>query len=285
MTPQLRRRRGFTLVELLVVIGIIAVLISILLPTLSKARESARATACLSNLRQLGTAWTIYASENKGHLLYYQWQNTTNPDAAWNGYWLGMLSNQKVQTGAIPCPSAADPIPFNTGSGTSQKGFGTITNAWSGEFQSRATPVVYTTPARVINNTSTPRANGYRTGSYGFNRYLTFHNADKKYFGGNISSVRESTDVPMFFDSVWIDGLWENGTAADPIQPPGDLTGMAATSNSALDAWRFLIRRHGRAINVAFVDGHAQKVALEDTFNLKWFRTWEKYTLKNLPKN
>jgi prepilin-type processing-associated H-X9-DG protein len=76
MSFQTHRKRSahlgaFTLVELLVVIGIIAVLVAVLLPVLQKAKESANRVACLSNLRQLGTAMVMYTGDNKGYYPFH----------------------------------------------------------------------------------------------------------------------------------------------------------------------------------------------------------------------
>ena len=115
----MRIRRGFTLVELLVVIGIIALLISILLPALGKAREASQRTVCLSNLRQLGTAMQLYATEYKDYIpIGYMSQKQFSYVVNWNNSngagisQMGCLvaANTIKDGKAFYCPSESDPM-------------------------------------------------------------------------------------------------------------------------------------------------------------------------------
>lgn len=87
-----RQILGFTLVELLVVIGIIAVLISILLPSLAKARQAALAVSCMSQQRQMGQALMLYAQGNQGVFPVFSFQNDQPPKAVhWWPAWYHLL--------------------------------------------------------------------------------------------------------------------------------------------------------------------------------------------------
>ena len=104
-------RGAFTLVELLVVIGIIALLIGILMPALSAAREKASRTKCLANLRTLGQGMVMYANESKN------WLPNANPIGEANNYdgtnaVLVALNRDYIRAPAVfHCPSDGDPEP------------------------------------------------------------------------------------------------------------------------------------------------------------------------------
>ncbi len=112
------RVRAFTLVELLVVIGIIGLLISILLPALSKAQDAAKTVQCASNLRQIATALISYSNDNKGRLIPDMVQGSGVSTIYPQGFfWANALVTQKYLRApqGVLSATAVSPIP-KTGS-------------------------------------------------------------------------------------------------------------------------------------------------------------------------
>src|SRR5690242_1981973 len=92
------RRAGFTLIELLVVIAIIAILAAILFPVFAQARESARESSCLSNLKQLATAMMMYSQD-------YDERYPVNGNQV---YWMDLLQPYVKNSRVFNCPSTSD---------------------------------------------------------------------------------------------------------------------------------------------------------------------------------
>jgi len=243
-----RNQPGFTLIELLVVIAIIALLMAILLPTLARVRKQAQAVACQSNLRQWGTIWAIYVSENDGYL--------PTPGAsqrerwAWEWWALGRFGDAGKHTGLENihlCPAATKPAsPNGDGSWT-----GGAFLAW-GRWLSKGTYPWDT------------------CGSYGFNRWVLPHlsytferSRDDLYWIK--SDVRGAGSVPVYLDAASVEGLVHDAT-----EPP-----ERDAVPTCLDGPVFCMNRHNGGVNGLFMDWSVRKIGLKELWTLKWHPTYD----------
>jgi len=273
------RRRAFTLVELLVVIGIIALLIAILLPVLSRAREAADAVKCLSNLRQLALANSMYVAQWNGwgvpgvmgppSASRVSWQN--------NNGWRRNINLPEAAQAPIGFSQAPDGLICPAALHARDRGWLNYSYGYNIRHVNYVPkPLIFTLPVASDWNPTTTEFAGIKA-----NRVR--NPAEKIQF---IDAMSPFVEPQMSNHYARIDQYQEYG------QPPGTVN---ATRVIALPAYR-----HGRdqksnnaKINIAFWDGHAAQMRRGDVAavqtpqdptdvdgpvanrTLAWYRHWE----------
>jgi prepilin-type N-terminal cleavage/methylation domain-containing protein/prepilin-type processing-associated H-X9-DG protein len=270
-----KRSQGFTLVELLVVIGIIAVLIGILLPALNKARKAAKTATCLANLRSLSQAEFQYWNDNKGKFSPYY--NGDGNNSKFQIEWMAQPKKNTQFDKARICPEA-DSENMATPAGNEA---GTAFTYWGPRGQALADP------NGGNNSNPTNNSGAHLTGSYCFNAYLLrldISGSDGSLVGGGQATNKDwlwnvgmgrTAEIPLIMDGCW-STVWmrENQypTATADVYDP--MVTRGATNPDFTNYKRILVARHGLAINMSYMDGHAATVNLTDLWKQNWHRGW-----------
>ncbi len=242
------RRKAFTLIELLVVIAIIALLMSILMPALSRVRKQARAVVCQSNLKQWGAIWAMYTDDNNGLF----------PTRTGNsGRWIDVLFDYYYKDPKFRvCPMAKKIAHEQYPPGASN--FSAIAGNWE------------TSWGRLSETAGRP-AGTY--GSYGVNGWVYVCGPDelygkpKRYFWRS-PNIKRAAQIPLFMDCVFW-GAWPDNWDTPPGHAgehwPGDADSMH----------RFTMDRHSQAINGVYLDYSVRKIWLKSLWRQKWSKRFE----------
>lgn len=212
---------AFTLVELLVVIGIIALLIGLLLPALNRAREHAKATQCLSNLRQLGLAAHVYAAGNHGSLPQALNSETDNWDF-----------NSDDPTQVIP---------------------GIL---WTGRTNAEVQLCPNFQPPATVAAADRYSGYNYNTSYLGAGYGETMPSGAPRWTPAKLGSLRRACETAMFGDGHYAGGA--NRYMRAPILMSGTSIGDGSTMALRLAGTQGY--RHLGRTNVCYVDGHAASV-------------------------